>query len=249
MRIAAYQAPLLPSGSMAAIGLIRTRIEWCEAEGIEMLCCPEAILGGLADSATPPIEFALNVLNGQLASVLAPLVSETVTTIVGFSERTAAGHLFNSAAVFHKGVVSGVYRKRHPAIRRSIYQAGDQTPVFTVGSLTFGIMICYDSNFPELATEMATKGATAVFVPSNNGLPLSKADVVADSRHADIRIATANRVTVIRADVAGRTANLVSYGSSGIVDPDGRVVQTAIRLAEDVVVADLTVTASSRSPP
>ena len=75
MKVAAYQAPLLPSGSMAAIGLIRTRIAWCEAEGIEILCCPEAILGGLADSATPPIEFALNV----------------------------TGHLFNSAAVFHKG--------------------------------------------------------------------------------------------------------------------------------------------------
>jgi predicted amidohydrolase len=31
----------------------------------------------------------------------------------------------------------------------------------------------------------------------------------------------------------------VSYGSSGIVAPDGTVVRTARRLAEDLVVADI----------
>ena len=41
MKVAAYQAPLLKSGSMEAVGLIKTQIE--------ILCCPEAILGGLAD--------------------------------------------------------------------------------------------------------------------------------------------------------------------------------------------------------
>ena len=49
MRVAAYQAPLLPAGSMEALALIRKRVEWCEAEGVSILCCPEAILGGLAD--------------------------------------------------------------------------------------------------------------------------------------------------------------------------------------------------------
>jgi predicted amidohydrolase len=248
VKVAAYQAPLLPSGSMVAIDLIRARIAWCEAEGVEILCCPEGILGGLADYATPPFDFALNVTNGQLANVLAPLASDTVTTLVGFSEVTASGQLFNSAAIFEKGAVTGVYRKFHPAIRKSVYQAGDETPVFTIGSLTFGILICYDSQFPELASEMAAKGATAIFVLSNNGLPIEKADIVQDARDLDTGIAVSNGVTVIRADVAGRTGNLVAYGSSGIVEPDGRVVQSAERLAEGLLVADLTVTASSRSP-
>ena len=68
---------------------------------------------------------------------------------------------------------------------------------------------------------MASQGATALFVPTNNGLPPEKADVVVDARNADIARAMENSVWVIRADVAGRTADLVSYGSSGIVDPDG----------------------------
>jgi len=224
---------------MEAVELIRRRVEWCEAEGVEILCCPEAVLGGLADYAARPADFAMDVEGGQLSAALAPLASDTVTTILGFTE-ISAGQLYNSAAVFHQGAVVGLYRKLHPAIRKSIYRAGDQVPVFKVGGLTFGIIICYDSNFPEPARLMASQGATALFVPTNNGLPPEKADVVGDARHADIARATENRVWVIRADVAGRTADLVSFGSSSIVDPDGKVLQSARRLTEDLLVAELT---------
>ena len=86
---------------------------------------------------------------------------------------------------------------------------------------------------------MASQGATAIFVPTNNGLPPEKADVVVDARHADIARAVENSVWVIRADVAGRTADLVSYGSSGVVDPEGTVLQSAQLLTEDLLVADL----------
>jgi predicted amidohydrolase len=239
VNVAAYQAPLLPSGSMETLGLIRNRIADCEATGVQILCCPEAILGGLADYAEHPADLALDVEGGQLGAVLAPLASGTVTTIVGFSEISAAGALYNAAAVFHRGAVVGVYRKLHPAIRKSVYQAGDRTPVFTVGDLTFGILLCNDSNFPEPARRMAEQGATVLFVPSNNGLPPEKADVVEDSRKADIARAVENHVHVIRADVAGRTEGRVSYGSSGVVDPQGRVLRSARRLTEELLVVEL----------
>lgn len=239
MKVAAYQAPLLRGGSMEAIDLIRERVAWCEAEAVKILCCPEAVLGGLADYASRPAESAISVERGQLDAVLSPLASETVTTILGFTEIDGAGRLYNSAAVIHKGIVAGLYRKQHPAIRKSVYRAGEQIPVFTVGGLTFGILICNDSNFPELARSMAAQGAAALFIPTNNGLPPEKADVVADARNVDIALATENRVWVIRADVAGRAAGRVSYGSSAIVDPGGRVIRGARRLAEDILVADI----------
>jgi predicted amidohydrolase len=242
MKVAAYQAPLLPAGSMEAVARIRERVKWCETEGVEILCCPEAVLGGLADYVTCPTDFAIDADSGQLEASLTPLASEAVTTIVGFTEISGTGQLYNSAAVFHKGAVAGVYRKLHPAIRKSIYQAGDKYPVFSAGSLTFGIAICNDSNYPEPARLMASLGATALFVPTNNALPAEKADVIGDTRNADISLAQDNRVWVIRADVAGRTADLVSYGSSSIVDPDGRVLRSAQRLAEDLLVADLDAT-------
>jgi len=224
---------------MDAIDLIRERVVECEAEGIEILCCPEAILGGLADYAPHPRDIAIDVESGRLESILAPLASKTVTLICGFTELGENGLLYNSAAVFHKGTVIGVYRKLHPAIRKSIYQPGDRMPVFTVGSLTFGIVICNDSNFEEPASVMASQGATVLFVSSNNGLPAERASVVSASRKADIARATENRMWVVRADVAGRAGDFVSDGSSGVVDPAGTLVQSAESFATALLIAEV----------
>src|SRR5204863_1357051 len=185
----------------------------CESNGVEILCCPEGVFGGLADYASRPTDIAINVEAGQLQALLAPLASDKVATILGFTEIDRGGRLYNSAAVFHQGSVVGIYRKLYPAINKSIYEAGDKLPVFTVGDLTFGIIICNDSNYYEPARIMAAQGATALFVPTNNGLPPAKAgpELVAQARNVDIARAIENRVSVIRADVAGRTESLVSY--------------------------------------
>jgi predicted amidohydrolase len=230
-----------------AVELIRRRIESCEAEGVEILCCPEAILGGLADYAVSPADFAIDAEGGGLEAVLAPLASDTVTTIVGFTEISGAGRLHNAAAVFHRGAVVGLYRKLHPAIRKSVYQAGERTPVFTIGGLTFGIVICNDSNFAGPARSMVSRGAAALFIPTNNGLPPDRADVSADARNVDVALAMEHGVSVIRADVAGRTAELVSHGSSGIVDRDGRVLRSARAFAEDLLVAEIDTEPRARS--
>jgi predicted amidohydrolase len=224
---------------MDALELIRDRIRRCETEGVDILCCPEAVLGGLADDAQCPDEFAINVESGQLEALLTPIASKSVTAIVGFTETTGAGTLYNAAAVLHDGRVIGVYRKRHPAIRRSVYSAGDQSPVFTIGALSFGIMICNDSNYPELAADMVARGARVIFLPSNNSLPTEKADVVALSRTVDIARARDNEVMIVRADVAGRTANRVSFGSSAIVDARGTVLGAGKALSEDILIAQI----------
>src|SRR5688500_14009176 len=132
---------------MAALEMIRERVRWCEVEGVDILLCPEGVLGGLADDVAQPSEVAIDVENGDLARALQPLSSATVTTIVGFSE-TRGRALHNSAAVYWRGAVSGIYRKRHPARRVSVYSPGTENPLFEVGGLRFGIMICNDTNFP-----------------------------------------------------------------------------------------------------
>lgn len=225
---------------MDALDLIRRRVEWCEAKGIAILCCPEAILGGLADSGHPT-HFAIAADAGRLDTVLAPLASDTVTTIVGFTEMADAGRLYNSAVLLQRGSIIGLYRKLYPAINRSVYEAGRKVPVFQIGELTLGIVICNDSNYFEPARLMAAHGATALFVPTNNGLPPTRArvELVAQARNVDIARAVENCMWVIRADVAGRTDELVSYGSSVIVDPDGMVVQSARQLSEDLIVAEI----------
>jgi hypothetical protein len=46
---------------MEAIGLIADQVKTCESIGVEFLCCPEGILGGLADYASRPYEIARDV--------------------------------------------------------------------------------------------------------------------------------------------------------------------------------------------
>src|SRR5689334_13819650 len=126
MNVAAYQVPLPATTSMEVIGLIREQVAWCEANGVEILCCPEAVLGGLADYASSPREIAIDAECGQLQTVLRPLASNSVTTILGFTEVDRRGGLYNAAAVFHQGSVVGLYRKLYPAINRSVYEPGDK---------------------------------------------------------------------------------------------------------------------------
>src|SRR5713101_6159400 len=98
-----------------------------------------------------------------------------------------------------------------------------------------------DSNYFEPARVMAAHGATALFVPTHNGLPPTRAhtELVAQARNVDIARAVENSMWVIRADVAGRTEELVSYGSSGIVNPDGMVVRSTRQLSDDLIVGEI----------
>jgi 5-aminopentanamidase len=239
MKVAAYQAPLATCADARVLSLVRQQVDRCEALGVTILCCPEALLGGLADYIDPPDRIAIGT--DHLARMLAPLASDRVTTIIGFTERGDDGYLYNAAAVFARGAVLGIYRKVHPAMNRSVYRAGVEAPVFTVGGVTFGVLLCRDSLFAEPARLMLSRGAQALFVPTNNGMPPAKdgAELVEQARAGDVARALESSVSVVRADVAGAAGDLVSYGSSGIVNRDGRVLGTAPALAADLVIADI----------
>jgi predicted amidohydrolase len=241
VRVAAYQAPLAATRSADILYVLAAQVARCEAAGVEVLCCPEGVLGGLADYVEPGHRVVFSIDRTQLAFALAPLASATVATIVGYTERDAAGRLFNAAAVCHRGTVLGRYRKLHPAIRHSVYTAGDETPVFTVGPLTFGILLCRDSAFAEPARVMVARGAVALFVATNNGLPADRSheSTAADARRIDLARATAHGVSVIRADVAGAAFGLASHGSTGIVGPEGRLLAEPPPREACLVIADI----------
>jgi predicted amidohydrolase len=107
--------------------------------------------------------------------------------------------------------------------------------------LAFGIVICHDSNYPDLARRMTAQRAAAFFIPTNNGLPNSRASIELNTaaRSTDIALATENRVWVIRADVAGRNGKLTCFGSSEIVDPQGNVIREARLGTADLLVAEI----------
>lgn len=78
-----------------------------------------------------------------------------------------------------------------------------------------------------------------MFIPTNNGLPEGRADITALARSSDSMHAAEYELTVVRADVAGHRAGLLGYGSSAITSCDGKMLQSAKRLEEDLLVASL----------
>jgi predicted amidohydrolase len=243
LRVAAFQAPYLPFGSFEAIGLIKRQLAVCEAAGVDVLCCPEAVIGGLAHESDgqSPAAVALGVHDGELSGVLAPLMDTAVAVIVGFTERDAAGRLFNAAAVIADRTLVGTYRKVFPGYR-TVFQAGSELPVFHLGTARFGVMICNDIWYLEPARVLAARGAAVVFVPSNSGHIRDLASAGAlRARGATLPIARAveNTATVVVADIAGRQGDRAALGCTVIVDPDGIVLAKADAEEPGLIIADV----------
>jgi len=186
--------PIDATDASVAIDAVRHQVFWCEGNGVAVLCCPEGAIGGLADYVRDTATIA--IATGDVANQLEPITSDAVTVIVGFTELGVDGRLYNSSAVLRRGACVGIYRKLHPAIRRSVYAAGNELPVFRRDDLTFGIVICNDSNYREPAHMMAGKGASVLFIPSNNQLPLGRTidGLTSDARACDVARATENHV-------------------------------------------------------
>lgn len=241
MRVAAYQAPYLPFGSTDAVGLIAGHLAVCETSGVEILCCPEAVIGGVAyeSDGQNPAEVALRVDDGEFDRVVAPLLDTRVTVIVGFTERDRSGALFSSAAVLTAGRVAAVYRKVYPGYR-TVISAGNRLPVFRQADTPYGIVICNDMWYVEPARVLAAAGAAVVFVPTNGGHPRQLSEsFLARGRNLPVARAVENTTTVVVADIAGHRDGRRSYGFSAAIDPDGDVLARARPWQEDLLIVDV----------
>ncbi|PYN01632.1 MAG: NAD+ synthase [Candidatus Rokuibacteriota bacterium] len=89
-----------------------------------------------------------------------------LTAVVGFIDKR--DDVFNAAAVLHDGVLAGVYHKQYlPNYgvfdENRYFQAGTETPVFTVGDTTFAVNICEDIWYPTgPTTTQALAGAELI---------------------------------------------------------------------------------------
>ena len=220
--------------------LIRSQLVLCEREGVDVLCCPEAFLGGLANESGGQAPDDVAVDMAELHRQLTPLMSSPVASVVGFTERADDG-LFNSAAFVADGDVQAVYRKVYPGYRTEI-RPGTELPVIRFRDTVLGIMICNDVWYVEPARVLASKGAALILVPTNSGhLRDGKADRRLQTRGETLPVARAvdNTVSIVVADIAGEQRGRVALGSSRIIDPDGAVLSASDPRTVGLVIADV----------
>jgi predicted amidohydrolase len=247
MRVAAYQAPYRPYPARGGAELVLAFLDRARSDGVEVVCCPEALIGELANETDgdSPSTVALSVADGELDAAIAPLLGWGMTIVVGFTERGGDGRLYNAAAVISDSTVSGIYRKTYPG--RSACTAGTELPIFHHDGVPFGVLICNDAHAIEPAAVLAAKGAQLLVVPVHGGHRPAK-EAAWRARGSNVLIARAvdNCIPLVAADVAGWQGERVCHGTTAIIDAHGTVVASAEPLREDFIVADVSIDGEAR---
>jgi predicted amidohydrolase len=134
-------------------------------DGARLLLLPELMLTGhgghpkMAENAEP-------VPDGPLSEAIIRLsATHGLCICVGIAELDQ-GIVYNSQIVVDQGEYLGLQRKVNLSGDEYVYfGAGDALSAFDIGDLRFGIIICYDNHFPELALLHAMNHVDLVLAP------------------------------------------------------------------------------------
>ena len=133
-----------------------------------------------------------------------------------------------------EGEFLGMYAKNYPIIyvgEQSV--TGGDHPVFATSLGTFGTMMAYDSDFPDVARKLTANGAQLLAVTSHDWVEMSPFQVAASAQRA-----AENNVTVVKADWR--------YGSAVIL-PSGEIIASTSALEADRTVLRASVPVSTSS--
>lgn len=133
-----------------------------------------------------------------------------MTVITGaFYERENYKFTISSPVIGPDGEIIGKQEKIHPFdYEKKIVQPGRKTKVFNT-KCKFGIIICYDMVFPDVAKSFVKKGAEVLFSPSR----IVRRGIVPWHMYIQVR-ALENRVPILAANMQNRRFG----GKSIIVD-------------------------------
>ena len=185
----------------------------------------------------------------QVDELFTGLAKEFQISIIGGTHPIRSGEVIHNVASLY--LRDGTIH-RQPKIhvtpneaRHWGIQGGDGLKVFDTGKSRIGILVCYDSEFPEAARYLADQGAEVIFVP-----------FCTDDRQAYLRVrycsqarAVENQVYVVMAGTVGNLPDVenmdLQYAQSAVLSPsdfefarDGILVEAQPN-TETVITTDL----------
>jgi len=186
----------------------------------ELLVLPELFTTGYRFTSAAELRDLAEPADGPtVQAVQAHCAAHQRWVVGGFAERTPEG-VYNSAFVVGPDGPVGVYRKVHLFHEeKRWFLPGDLGfPVFDLGPLRLGVLVCFDWCFPEAARSLALAGAQLIAHPSNLVLPHAQNAMVTRCLENQLFVVTANRVG---ADDRGDGVVLSFTGRSQVACPDG----------------------------
>jgi predicted amidohydrolase len=166
------QVVLVQEQSSLDPGDNRARLDSVVPDGVDLVVLPEAFARDFGD---PGSELAPHAeqLDGPFVTEVERVAAARGTTVVaGMFEHNASsgGTPYNTVVV--RGNARLDYRKIHlydsfGYQESKVLAAGPIEPAtFELGSVTVGLMTCYDLRFPELARRLVDAGAEVILVPA-----------------------------------------------------------------------------------
>jgi len=216
-------SPWDPDGtidSMAQIiGHLRKSFPW-----VEMIVFHELCASGLVQfdqkKTVQQWEYLKEPIPGRFSDRLCSIATKEKCWLVPGSMYELDGdRLYNtSIAISPAGEIVAKYRKIFPWLPfESEVEAGTEFCVFDVPDVgRFGMMICYDQWFPEMARTLTWMGAEVILHPTMTPTPDRPLELVLSQANAIM-----NQCYFIDVNGIGPWGG----GQSMIIDPDGRVIQ------------------------
>jgi 5-aminopentanamidase len=239
VKIATCQLPDIHEDIEKSLSIILDYAAKAEAQDAKLVCFPECYLQGYVVDKERTRQLALDLSSPEFAEILKRLSLLQLTLVIGLIE--ICGHkLYNTAVVVKQGKMLGRYRKTHLLPGESIFEAGNDYPVFELDGLRFGINICYDLNFSACAKAVSSQNSHVLVCPSNNMMPYENAEKWKD-KHNEVRSKRAleSGLWIISSDVTGEKNGRVSYGPSAAISPEGEVIAQVLLLQEGMIVQEI----------
>ncbi|MGI6045531.1 MAG: carbon-nitrogen hydrolase family protein [Eggerthellaceae bacterium] len=211
---------------------IQKMISWMEKvthdAAIDLIVFPELAVTGYECGELYP-QLAETFPDGESIKRLAKAAAQFgVHLVFGFVEKAKKDGkdvCYNAAALIDdEGKPIGCYRKSHlvEGVDTDFLEKGTDYPVFDTKLGKIGIMICWDTAYPEVARILALHGAEIIIVPAAWEAPQDGDwDIVMSARSFDnvVYLASCNQV--------GTDKTLTYFGKSKIVGPLGRTIVQA----------------------
>ncbi|MEZ4552177.1 MAG: nitrilase-related carbon-nitrogen hydrolase [Desulfobacterales bacterium] len=221
------------------LGRMAGFIEKAAAEKASVICFPEMSVTGY--HVREDIIRVSEPIPGPATDFLAGLARRHhITILAGLAEKGPDNQIFATHAVITRKGISGIYRKTHlgPS-EKELFTPGDAIPLFTCHGITFGIQLCYDAHFPELATAMAIGGADVIFIPHASPRTTPEAKMQSWMRHLTAR-AYDNSLFVVAVNPCGQNGHGLSFPGVGVVlNPAGEIITAYTGTKEHLLIADL----------
>jgi NAD+ synthase (glutamine-hydrolysing) len=238
IRIALAQIDPVVGDIGGNVDMISRALEDSKTAGAQVLATPE-----LAVTGYPPEDLVMkrafvNANRDALEHIAAR--TDDLLAIIGFVDSDGA-HLYNAAAICHRGSVLAVYHKHllpnyGVFDERRYFQSGTGHVLVETNAGVLGVCVCEDA-WSETGPVISQGDAGAQIVVNINASPYHKGKMTERTEMLSARARRA-KASIVYVNAVGGQDELVFDGGSLVIDPDGVVVARFPQLEEYFGVVD-----------